>query len=130
VRENDTRIRLQTPRPQFYYDVSMGSADAHIDLLIDSRDNLIGCGIYISQNKELFAFLQNRKDEIEKELGEPAEWVDARVASRIRIKKEVSGVFDQTESEKYFAWLYEKTILFQKVFSKYLKEFKNNYGKQ
>jgi hypothetical protein len=124
VRLSDTRIRLQTPRPQHYYDVSMGSADGHIDLLIDSRDNLIGCGIYISRNKELFSFLQAHKEEIEKEIGETAEWVDAAVASRIKIKKGVADVFNQEEAENYFAWLYEKTILFQKVFGKYFREFK------
>lgn len=124
VRENDMRIRLQTPRPQFYYDVSMGSADAHIDLLIDSRDGLIGCGLYIPRNKELYAFLLENKKEIENEIGETAEWVDARVASRVRIKKEVGDVFNQDGAENYFAWLYEKTVLFQKVFGKYFKEFK------
>ena len=124
VLKNDTRIRLQTPRPQHYYDVSMGSSDGHIDLLIDSRDNLIGCGIYISKNKDLYHFLQKRKDEIGQEIGEIADWVDASVASRIKIKKEVSDIFDQAEAEKYFAWLYEKTVLFQKVFGKYFREFK------
>jgi len=124
VRENDTRIRLQTPRPQHLYDVSMGSSDGHVALTINSRENLIGCEVYISRNKDLFNFLKERKDEIEKEVGEPIEWVDAAVASRIKIKKEVSGIFDQVEAEKYFAWLYEKTVLFQKVFGKYFKEFK------
>ncbi len=125
VQANDTRMRLQTPRPQHYYDVSMGSADAHIDLIVDSKENLIRCGIYISKNKDLFNFLRDRKVDIEKELGESAEWVDAAVASRIKIKKQVSDVFDQAEAEKYFAWLYEKTVLFQKVFDKYFREFKN-----
>jgi len=37
VRENDTRIRLQTPRPQHWYDVSMGSPDGHVALTINSR---------------------------------------------------------------------------------------------
>ena len=63
-------------------------------------------------------------EDIEKEIGEEVEIVDAPVASRIMIKKKVSDVFDQLEAEKYFDWLYEKTILFQKVFSKYFKEFK------
>ena len=60
----------------------------------------------------------------EKEIGESIEWVDAAVASRIKVKKEVPGLFDQVEADKYFAWLYEKTVLFQKVFGKYFKEFK------
>ncbi len=77
-----------------------------------------------SYTKDLFNFLLAKKDEIEKEIGEKAEWIDAPVASRVVIKKEVSGVFDQAEAEKHFIWLYEKTVLFQKVFGKYFKEFK------
>lgn len=124
VRENDTQIRLQTPRPQHWYDVSMGSSDGHVALTINSRENLIGCEVYISKNKDLFNFLRERKDEIEKEIGESIEWVDAAVASRMKIKKEVPDLFSQTEAENYFAWLYEKTVLFQQVFGKYFKEFK------
>lgn len=124
VRETDTVIRLQTPRPQHWYDVTMGSSDGHVCLTIHSRENLIGCEVYIGRNKELFNFLRERKGEIEKEIGESAEWVDAPVASRIKIKKAVSDVFDSANAENYFEWLYQKTILFQKVFSKYFKEFK------
>ncbi len=123
VRTKDTHIRLQTPRPQHWYDVSMGSSEAHVALTINSRENLLGCEIYISRNKELFKFLQERKDEIKKEIGEQAEWVDAAVASRIKIKKEISDLFSQSEAENYFAWLYEKTTLFQKVFGRHFREF-------
>ena len=124
VIERDNRIRLQTPRPQHWYDISMGSSEGYVALSLNSRENLIACEIYISKNKKLFNFLREKKDEIEKEIGESIEWVDAAVASRIKIKKEVSSVFDQAEAKKYFAWLYEKTVLFQKVFGKYFKEFK------
>jgi len=124
VQENDTRIRLQTPRPQHWYDVSTGSAEAHIALTINSRENLIGCELYINRDKELFNFLKNRKDEIEEKIGDSIEWIDAPVASRIKIKRSVNDLFDQTEKKEYFTWLYEKTILFQKVFGYYLKEFK------
>jgi hypothetical protein len=123
VRAKDTRIRLQTPRPQHWYDVSMGSSEAHVALTINSRENLLGCEIYISRNKELFNFLQERKEEIEKEIGEQAEWVNAAVASRIKIKKEIPDLFSQSEAENYFAWLHEKTTLFQKVFGRHFREF-------
>lgn len=119
----DPRARLQSPRPQHWYNVSMGSSDAHIGLTINSRENCLGCEIYINRNKELFNFLRNKKDEIEKEFGQKAEWIDAEVASRIVIKKNVSNVFDATEMQTYFDWLYEKTGMFQKVFGKLCKEF-------
>lgn len=124
VRERDPRIRLQSPRPQHWYDVSMGSSDGHVALTMNSRENLIGCEIYISENKDLFNFLRERKEEIEKKIGESIEWVDAAVASRIKIKKQVSDVFDQAHGEVYFAWLYEKTVLFQKVFEGFFLEYK------
>ena len=124
VRTKDTHIRLQTPSPQHWYAVSMGSSEAYVMLTINSRENLLGCDIYISKNKELFNFLEERKEAIEKEIGEQAEWVNAAVASRIKIKKMVSDVFSQSEAENYFAWLYEKTVLFQKVFDKHFREFK------
>jgi len=124
VRSKDKGIRLQSPRPQHWYDVSMGSSDAHIALTVNTREDLIGCEMYISRNKELFNYLKNRKNEIEKAIGSKAEWVDAPVASRIKIKKSVTDVFEPEEQEKYFSWLYDKTILFQKVFSKHIKQYK------
>jgi len=124
VRELDTQIRLQTPRPQHWYDVSMGSSDSHVSLTVNTRDNLIACEIYISRNKDFYKFLLERKNDIEEEIGEEAEWVDAAVASRVKIRKDVSDVFNQEKSKEYFDWLYKKTILFQTVFLKQYKEFK------
>ncbi len=125
VRGRDTKIRLQTPNPQHWYNVSIGSADAHVALTVNSKENLLGCEIYINRNKDLFNFLRERKDAIEREIGEKAEWVDAAVASRIKIQKEVPEVFEQSGAESYFLWLYEKTLLFQRVFSRYFREFKD-----
>jgi hypothetical protein len=124
IRRNDAKIRLRTPRPQHWYDVSMGSGDAHVALTINSRENSLGCELYINRNKDLYRFLLEKKDEIEKEIGEEAEWTDAPVASGIKIKKQIIDVFDQYQAESYFAWLYEKAILFQRVFGRYLREFK------
>jgi hypothetical protein len=113
-----------SPRPQHWYNVSIGSSDAHIALTIDSRKNIIGCEIYIDKSKELFKYLQERKDEIESEIGDDTEWVDAHVASRVVVKKAVGSVFASSEAQHHFEWLHEKTVLFQKVFGKYLKAYK------
>ncbi len=126
VRTKNTSIRLQTTRPQHWYDVSMGSSEAHVALTVNTREDLVGCEVYINKNKDLYSFLLSKKDEIEKELGEPAIWVDAAKASRIKVSRKVNGVFNEKESELYFAWLYEKTVLFQTTFAKYFKEYKNN----
>lgn len=114
----------QTPRPQHWYDVAMGTSDAHVALTVDSRKNRLGCEIYISKNKTLFNFLRERKSEIEASIGETLDWVDAPIASRIKLSKDVADVFAPSETEGHFEWLYEKTVLFQKVFGKYLQDFK------
>jgi hypothetical protein len=101
----------------------MGTPEVHVTLTINSRENLLGCELYINRNKDLFKFLQERKDEIENAIGQKIEWIDAAVASRIKINKVITDLFSQSESVNYFSWLYEKTTLFQRVFSKVLKEF-------
>ena len=126
VRTKNSNIRLQTSRPQHWYDVSMGSSEAHVALTVNTREDLVGCEVYINKNKDLYSFLLNKKDEIEKELGEPAIWVNAAKASRIKISRKVNGVFNEKESESYFEWLYEKTVLFQTVFAKHFRQYKNN----
>ncbi len=124
VQEKDKKIKLRTPQPHHWYDVSIGNSDCHISLTVNSRDNNLGCELYISRNKDLYNFLLEKKSNLEKEVNEKIEWINAPVASRIKIKKEIKKLFDQENYENYFSYLYEKTILFQKVFSKYLLEFK------
>jgi hypothetical protein len=124
VLSTNKKIRLQTPRPQHWYDITIGSSDAHLSLTFNTRDNLVSCELYISRSKDLFNFLSERRSEIETEIGEEADWIDAPTASRIKIKKNVSNCFNQNEWEEQFRWLLAKTVLFRTVFIKYLKDLK------
>lgn len=124
INQKDKKIRLQTPRPQHWYDISMGSSEAHIALTVNTRDNFVSCELWINDNKELFEFLKERKDTIEEQVGKGGNWWVARKASGVRVKKEVNDVFDEEILEENFEWLYQKTIIFQKVFRKYLNDFK------
>lgn len=103
VHQINPNFRLQTPRPQHWYDVRMGTSECHISLTMNTRENLLGCEIYIKHNKELFNYLKSRRDEIESEICEKAEWIDASVASRIKITKKVDNIFDIAEAEKHFS---------------------------
>jgi hypothetical protein len=126
VKKEDSSIRLRTPRPQHWYDISIGSANCHIALTLNTRENLIGCQLYIDRNKDFYRHLLNQKDLIEKGIGEPAEWVDAAKASMIKITKEVNDLFNASELDDNFAWLISQVVLFQKVFSPHIKSFKNS----
>ena len=126
VREIDNRIRLRTPRPQHWYDVSMGTSEAHISLTVNTRDNIIACDLYIPGNKMFYEFLQEKQEEIESELKEDCIWWMATKATGIRVKHDVADVFDEERAKEYFDWLYENIILFQKMFGNYFKQFKKS----
>lgn len=115
-----------SPRPQHWYNVSIGSSDCHITLTLNTREDRIGCEIYIDRNKDLFHHLVNEKDLIEKELNQKVEWVDAAKASRIKVYKDVEDLFSEDELDNNFTWLLKNANLFQKVFSKHIKSYKNN----
>jgi len=124
IRQKDGKIRLHTPRPQHWYNFSMGSSDAHIALTVNTRENLLGCEIYIRKDKELFGFLRDNREAIEKALGLSLEWVDAAKASRIKASKEKCDILDENNYDEYFGWLYEMVVSFKKIFGKHIKEFK------
>ena len=122
VSENKLPIRLQKPSPQHWMNISVGSAEAHIGLTINSKEGLFGTELYIRDNKELYARLLDKKAEIEKELNEPLEWMELPDKKASRIKLSTSGDFEKKDNwSSYFQWLVEQAEKFQKVFPKYLR---------
>jgi hypothetical protein len=117
------KIRLRKPRPQHWYSISFGSSDAHINLIMNTQEDTVGCEIYITDSKEMYNHLFNNKNSIEKELNDELHWKELpmKKASRIQIFKEAD--FENVDAwEDYFDWMNEKAENFQKVFSKYIKK--------
>lgn len=65
--------------------MAIGTSDAHIDITLVNKDSVIGVELYITDNKNLFDKLYQKKDEIELDLGFELEWrrLDNSKASRI-----------------------------------------------
>lgn len=57
-----------------WYNVAIGTSDAHIDITLVNKDSVIGVELYITDNKEFFDKLYQRKDEIENDLGFKLDW--------------------------------------------------------
>lgn len=68
-----------------WYNVAIGTSDAHIDITLVNKDSVIGVELYITDNKNLFDKLYQKKNEIELDLGFELEWrrLDNSKASRI-----------------------------------------------
>ena len=119
--QHKTKLRLRKVYPQHWYDISIGSSECHICLSVNTRDEQIGCEIWIGQSKELFKKLNEKKDSIEQELGEKLEWMEMplKKASRIKLSHEMS-VNEQENWETCFKWMLDHAEKFYSVFNKYL----------
>ncbi|NQV93352.1 DUF4268 domain-containing protein [Candidatus Kaiserbacteria bacterium] len=116
----------RTPRSQHWYDVSIGSSEAHISLTVNTRDKIFSCELWINNNKDIFNFLKEQKEKIEKELDTSLVWKDENmIASRIIQRRPNSDLDSEEEMETYYDWFIERTIVFHKVFGKFLNDFKN-----
>ena len=122
----DKKITLfrQTPAPQHWYNISIGSAEAHIALTLNTKENLLGCEIYISDNKPLFNFLKSQQMDIELQLGAKQEWIEAKKACRVVQRKENADIDVESDAATLFDWLIERAIAFEKVFVPLVKKFK------
>jgi hypothetical protein len=118
-----TTLRLQSPRPQHWYNVAIGSAVAHMALTINTQDKTVGCELYIPREKKLFAALASNKEAIEKEFGEQLEWMElpGKKASRIKVSRD-ADIENEEGWDHLFKWLKEKAEKFQAVFPKYMKQ--------
>jgi hypothetical protein len=118
---NKSVIKYRSPRPQHWFNVSIGRSDSQIALTVDTRENDVRCELYIPDSKDRYQALLANKDKIENELGisKELEWQElpGKKASRIRVTNGFN-FSDATTWESAFAWLIDMTARFKKVFSK------------
>jgi len=126
AKENSKKLRLRKTYPQHWYDLSIGSSEAHIALTVNTQTNEIACELYIPDNKSIYEYLEKDKKSIEKKLGENLVWqkLENKKASRIKLVRPATISENQEKNKELFDWFVEKSEKFQDVFGKYLKEFK------
>ena len=105
-----------------WYNVAIGTSDAHIDITLVNKDSVIGVELYITDNKELFDKLYQRKDEIENDLGLKLDWRRLNNSKASRIVTFIKGLnFDDHSN---YNELMNKTIdlavLMRDIFKKYI----------
>lgn len=117
-----TILHLRKVYPQHWTNISIGSADAHLALTINSPKSAFGVELYIDNSKELYHKLHDHKDEIEVALGENLEWMELpnKKASRLRIHK-AGTLEDESKWEDNFDWLLSMAEKFHRILPKYIK---------
>lgn len=105
-----------------WYNVAIGTSDAHIDITLVNKDSVIGVELYITDNKELFDKLYQKKDEIQADLGLELDWRRLNNSKASRIVTFIKGLnFDDHSN---YNELMNKTIdlavLMRDIFKKYI----------
>jgi len=116
-------LRTRKPRPQHWYDISIGSSRAHLALTVVSRQKSIGVELYIPDDKSLFDALYKQKEVIETQLGLPLDWQrldDNKKASRAIIVKENADIYETERWTEYFEWYRQKAEKMQSVFQSFI----------
>ena len=111
------------PPSENWYEISVGHSRCGIRFVVYSKKKPINCSLYIWRDKNLFNFLKERKEEIERDASKNFIWEkEPEKTEKTEIK--VEDVFDESKDEEYFSWFYDMNNMFRDVFTKYLEEYK------
>ncbi len=115
-------FNLRKATTDHWYDVAMGTSDAHIAIDLVNKDGHIVVECYISDNKHLFDMFADHKEEIETELGLKLIWdrLDGKKASRIKYKIQGLNFDDHSNYNELMNQTIDAAVKMRDVFKKYI----------
>ena len=116
---------LQTPRPQYWFDVALGKSGINLSNTFNTDKNEIGVRVYIGNKKadEWLPYFESKKELIETQIGSELIW-NPNPDNRDKVIT-LTKHFDLENKENWkigINWLAENTIKFREIFSKIMKE--------
>lgn len=120
--ERGKTFNVRKATTDHWYNVAIGTSDAHIDITLVNKDSVIGVELYITDNKDLFDKLYQKKDEIESDLGFKLDWRRLNNSKASRIVTFIKGL--NFDNHSNYNELMNKTIdlavLMRDTFKKYI----------
>lgn len=115
---------VQSARPQYWYDVSLGRSGINLSNIANTYDKHIGVRVYISNKVTDAALpqLMEMKNEIEQEIGSNLQW-DPNPENRdkiIALTKD-ADISLKEKWDEYIEWMAETTVIFHTTFAKRIK---------
>ncbi|MGI6525122.1 MAG: DUF4268 domain-containing protein [Bdellovibrionota bacterium] len=122
VSEKGKPFNIRGASTDHWYDVALGTSEAHISITLVNKDSNIGVEVYIKDNKDLFDDLFAHKDEIESKLGFPMIWerLDDKKASRIKYYISGFSLGKQDNYPELMSKIIDKVIVIRDAFKSYL----------
>lgn len=116
---------LQTPRPQYWFDIALGKSGINLSNTFNTDRNEIGVRVYIGNKKadEWLPYFESKKELIETQIESELDW-NPNPNNRDKVIT-LTKHFDLENKENWklgIEWLAENTIKFRETFSKIIKE--------
>ena len=115
-------FNLRKATTDHWYDVAMGTSDAHIAIDLVNKDGRIVVECYISDNKDLFDTFSDHKEEIESALGFELIWdrLDGKKASRIKYRIDGLNFDDHSNYNELMNRTIDVAVKMRDTFKKYM----------
>ncbi|MGI6258857.1 MAG: DUF4268 domain-containing protein [Anaerolineaceae bacterium] len=122
VSEHGKPFNIRKATTDSWYDIALGTSEAHISITLVNKVNKIVVDVYINDNKELFDDLFSHKEEIEQKLGFPMVWtrLDNKKASRIKYYIPGLDFNKQSNYPELMMEIIKKVVTIRSVFKGYL----------
>jgi len=116
---------VQTARPQYWFDVSLGRSGINLSNIANTYDKRIGVRVYVSNRVAQAAMPQllAMREEIEAELDVELEW-DPNPGNRdkiIALTRE-GDINERTKRDEQLQWLVDMTVRFREVFGRRIRD--------
>jgi len=112
---------LQTPSPQYWFNVSLGKSHIHISNTCNTDVNTVGVRVYIGNKiaDKMLPYLESKRSEIETAIGQPLQWnPNPENRDKIIVLLHPTDFNDPKKVDEALDWLVDYTIKFREAFSK------------
>lgn len=115
-----TTLQFRKPRPQHWYDLSLGRSGFWLALAVNSMKKRIRCSLIMRGKyaRAAFDLLEAQKDAIEAEVGQPLEWqrIRGKKGSRIGLSRTEISIDDAAQRDTAKDWLLQMAERLHLVF--------------
>jgi hypothetical protein len=119
------RFFPHSPRPQYWYNVALGSSYIYLSNIANTSAGRIGVRVYIKNKVADVALpqLEADREAIEKEIGEPLQWnPNPENRDKIILLDRPADLNDRNKWPEYVSWLVERVAKFKKAFEPRIKK--------
>jgi hypothetical protein len=115
---------LQTPRPQYWYNIALGRSGFHLSCIANTSENRIGVRLYLRQQVAQAALeqLEPQKAAIHEEMGMELNWNPfPDKQDKIVLADRTANLVEKDKWPEYLDWLTKTVAAFSKAFRNRVK---------